>query len=167
MYCKLPKVSVQQELCQFPENVVTEEFQNPETIEANIFQTSLSNAADCVILQAHQKPCANTSVSDTCGDYPTLSAIRKMDSVARVSMLRKRISSVEPMGSLSRSNCMWLFALCAAVDTPLDADTCASLRSMLRKCANLRAGKSEVDDEVVMLNILATISGRYFGQSET
>ncbi|KAK4848320.1 hypothetical protein QYF36_011645 [Acer negundo] len=47
-----------------------------------------------------------------------------------------------------------------------DADTCAALRSLLRKCASLRAGKSELDDEVVMLNILATLSGRYFGQSE-
>jgi survival of motor neuron protein-interacting protein 1 len=31
----------------------------------------------------------------------------------------------------------------------------------------LRASKSEHDDEVIMLNILATISGRYFGQSES
>ena len=32
--------------------------------------------------------------------------------------------------------------------------------------ASIRAGKAELDEEVVMLNILATISGRYFGQSE-
>ncbi|XVE84590.1 hypothetical protein DITRI_Ditri17bG0024800 [Diplodiscus trichospermus] len=156
--CKLPKFTVQQEdLCQLPESVVAEKFNNLATSEVHSDQTSLSQ----------QNPCVKTSVSDSCGDYPTLSAIRKMDSVARVSMLRKRISSVEPMASLSKSNCVWLFALCAAVDTPLDADTCASLRSLLRKCANLRAGKLEVDDEVVMLNILATISGRYFGQAET
>ncbi|XVF84459.1 hypothetical protein PTKIN_Ptkin17bG0038700 [Pterospermum kingtungense] len=164
--CKLPKFTVQlEDLCELPESAVTEEFNNPATSEVHSDQTYLSNAADRVILQSH--PCANTSVNDTCDDDPTLSAIRKMDSVARVSMLRKRISSVEPMASLSRSNCIWLFALCAAVDTPLDADTCASLRSLLRKCANLRAGKSEVDDEVIMLNMLGTISGRYFGQSET
>ncbi|XWS35255.1 hypothetical protein CRYUN_Cryun21dG0110400 [Craigia yunnanensis] len=165
--CKLPKFTVQQEdLCQLPESVV-EKFNNLATCEVHSDQTSLSNAADSVILLSHQNACAKTSISDTCGDYPTFSAIRKMNSVSRVSMLRKHISSVEAMASLSRSNCVWLFALCAAVDTPLDADTCASLRSLLRKCANLRAGKSEVDDEVVMLNIFATISGRYFGQSET
>ncbi|XVF37829.1 hypothetical protein REPUB_Repub20aG0044700 [Reevesia pubescens] len=166
--CKLPKLTVQEEdLCQLPESVVIEKFNNLATSEVHTYQTSLPNAADSVISLPHQIPCAKTFGSDTCGDYPTLSAIRKMDSVARVSMLRKRISSVEDMTSLSRSNCVWLFALCAAVDTPLDADTCASLRSLFRKCANLRAAKSEVDDEVVMLNILATISGRYFGQSET
>ncbi|XP_030520868.1 uncharacterized protein LOC115734288 [Rhodamnia argentea] len=97
---------------------------------------------------------------------PTLSAILGMDSVARVSMLRKRIDSVQATSLLSRNDCLWLFALCAAVDTPLDADTCASLRSLLRKCASLRAQKAELDDEVIMLNILATISGRYFGQSD-
>ncbi|KDP42838.1 hypothetical protein JCGZ_23780 [Jatropha curcas] len=47
-----------------------------------------------------------------------------------------------------------------AVDTPLHADTNAALRSLLRKCASLRAAKSELDDEVIMLNILATLSGR-------
>ncbi|XP_010057067.2 uncharacterized protein LOC104444959 [Eucalyptus grandis] len=97
---------------------------------------------------------------------PVLSTILGMDSVARVSMLRKRINSVEDASLLSRNDCLWLFALCAAVDTPLDANTCASLRSLLRKCASLRAQKAELDDEVIMLNILATICGRYFGQSD-
>lgn len=100
-------------------------------------------------------------------DYPLLSMILKMESVARVSMLKKRISSFGGMNTLLSSDCLWLFALCAVVDTPLDADTSSSLRSLLRKCADLLAGKSETDDEVVMLNILATISGRYFGQLET
>ena len=90
-----------------------------------------------------------------------------MDSVARVSMLKKRISSFVGMNTLLRSYCLWLFALCAVVDTPLDADTSASLRSLLRKCADLLAGKSEIDEDVVMLNILSTISGRYFGQLES
>lgn len=126
----------------FLENVVVENFNNLRTDEVRM------------------------SVGDGSVDYPTLSGIQKMDSVARVSMLRKRISLFESMTTLSRSDCVWLFALCAAIDTPLDADTCASLRGLLRKCASLLSGKSEVDDEVVMLNILATISGRYFGQSE-
>ncbi|GLT96764.1 hypothetical protein SLE2022_143650 [Rubroshorea leprosula] len=126
----------------FLENVIVEKFNNLRTEEVRM------------------------SVGDGSVDYPTLSGIQKMDSVARVSMLRKRISLFESMTTLSRSDCLWLFALCAAIDTPLDADTCASLRGLLRKCASLRAGKSEVDDEVVMLNILATISGRFFGQSE-
>ncbi|KAL0358461.1 UNVERIFIED_CONTAM: hypothetical protein Sangu_0695500 [Sesamum angustifolium] len=99
-------------------------------------------------------------------DPPTLSMILKMDSAARTSTLKRRISSIEKMSTLPLNDSLWLFALCAAVDCPLDADTSAALRSLLRKCASLRAAKTEVDDEVIILNILVTISGRYFGQLE-
>ncbi|CAN0923836.1 Gem-associated protein 2 [Linum grandiflorum] len=97
---------------------------------------------------------------------PTLSAVRAMDSVYRVSSLKKRIRGAEKASSLSKNECVWLFALCAAVDMPLLADTSAAIRSLFRKCASLRAGKVELDDEVVMLNVLATVCGRYFGQAE-
>lgn len=107
-----------------------------------------------------------TIINERSGDYPLLSVILGMDSVARVSMLRKYINSLETKNALSRNDCIWLFALCAAVDTPLHADMCAAVRSLLRKCASLRAEKSKLDDEVVMLNILVTIAGRYFKQSE-
>ncbi|KAL5783984.1 hypothetical protein ACOSQ2_006376 [Xanthoceras sorbifolium] len=133
-------------------------------LQSSIDQPSMSNTEDGKISVCRKSP--ETSLNDDSCNYPTLSAILRMDSVARVSMLRKRISSFETLSTLSKNDCVWLFALCATVDTPLDADTCAALRSLLRKCASLRAGKSELDDEVVMLNILATLSGRYFGQSE-
>ncbi|RLM68892.1 gem-associated protein 2-like [Panicum miliaceum] len=97
---------------------------------------------------------------------PTLTMVRNMDAVARAATLRNYIDMIQSLDSLSRNNCLWLFALCVAVDVPLDAETCASLRSLLRKCATILATKSEMDDEVVMLNILMAISGRYFGQYE-
>ncbi|KAL8104347.1 uncharacterized protein LOC141678752 [Apium graveolens] len=97
---------------------------------------------------------------------PTLSTVLGIEPVARVSMLKKRIKLAEDMTSLSKIDCLWLFALCAAVDTPLNADTSAALRDLLRKCASLRAEKSELDEEVVILNVLATIAGKYFGQSD-
>ncbi|KAK1429029.1 hypothetical protein QVD17_11228 [Tagetes erecta] len=100
-------------------------------------------------------------------DWPSLRTIIEMEPRACVMMLRKRIVSMEQMSYLGRPDCAWLFALCAAIDTPLDADTSASLRCLLRKCATLRAEKTSVDDEVIMLNILATISGKYFRQLET
>ncbi|KAL9431690.1 hypothetical protein AB3S75_026815 [Citrus x aurantiifolia] len=134
------------------------------SLKSSIDQSATSNIMDDQISPSPRNP--KSSSRDDSGDYPTLSAILRMDSVARVSTLRKRINLVEASSNLSRNDCLWLFALCAAVDTPLDADTGAALRSLLRKCAGLRAGKSELDDEVVMLNILATISGRYFGQLE-
>ncbi|OVA11713.1 Gem-associated protein 2 [Macleaya cordata] len=101
-----------------------------------------------------------------CSRNPTVSIILGMESVSRASMLRRCIKSLETKISLHRNDCAWIFALCAAVDIPLDADTTAYLRGLLRKCASLRAGKSELDDEVVMLNMLVTVSGRYFRQLE-
>uniref|UniRef100_A0A8I6YZ09 Gem-associated protein 2 n=3 Tax=Hordeum vulgare subsp. vulgare TaxID=112509 RepID=A0A8I6YZ09_HORVV len=97
---------------------------------------------------------------------PTLTMIRKMDAVSRAATLRNYIGMIQSFDALSRNDCLWLFALCVAVEPPLDAETCASLRSMLRKCSTILATKSEMDDEVVMLNILVAISGRYFGQYE-
>lgn len=101
---------------------------------------------------------------ESCGEL--VSNIQGMDSVTRVSKLKKQISSVEKESGLENSDFKWVVALCASVDTPLDADTCASLRALLRKCASLRA--SEVEDEQVMImaNMLITIAGRYFGQME-
>lgn len=113
-----------------------------------------------------QCPSSSSVLSGTYGKHPTLSTILGMDAVSRVKMLRKHINLFETGSNFSRNQCCWIYALCAAVDTPLDADTLAALRSLLRKCASLRAEKSELSEDVVMLNILATISGRYFGQSE-
>ncbi|KAK0580578.1 hypothetical protein LWI29_003709 [Acer saccharum] len=154
---------------QLAESFIAEKFNklkpdNSSNLQSSMDQPSISNIEDGIISLCRQSP--ETCLNDDSGNYPTLSTLSKMDSVARVSMLRKRIGSFETLSSLSRNDSVWLFALCATVDTPLDADTCAALRSLLRKCASLRAGKSELDDEVIMLNIFATLSGRYFGQSE-
>lgn len=97
---------------------------------------------------------------------PTLSTVLKMDAVNRTSLLKSYIASVENGSNISRDDCLWLFSLCAAVDTPLHADTCASLRSLLRKCCSLLALKSYCDDDVAMLSIIVTIAGKFFGQSE-
>ncbi|KAK2999631.1 hypothetical protein RJ639_024063 [Escallonia herrerae] len=134
----------------------------PIDLSAESFSTANGNDLSPALTSPSFSFCVGFDSSPS----PALSAILGMDSVARVSMLKKRIKSVETTSSLSRDDCAWLFALCAAVDTPLDADTSAALRSLLRRCACLRAEKSELDDEAVMLNILVTISGKYFGQSE-
>ncbi|GFQ06391.1 gem-associated protein 2 [Phtheirospermum japonicum] len=144
-----------------------------QILETNTFDnfiTLTSTEASCALetsdeaKKVNPNPVENPSFTV---DLPTLSKILKMDSAARTSMLKRRISSVENMSTLPHDDVLWLFALCAAVDCPLDADTSAALRCLLRKCASLRAAKNEVDDEVVSLNILVTISGRYFGQLES
>ncbi|KAL6293791.1 hypothetical protein ACE6H2_001933 [Prunus campanulata] len=162
---------------QLPGSIVFEKFANVKSKEIDIHwpRDCLGSSIDQLSLSTTEGsnaslPAENFSpkshVSQSSSDSPLLSVILPMDSVARVSMLRKRINAIEAMSTLSRNDCLWLFSLCAVVDTPLDADTSASLRSLLRRCAALRAAKYVLDDEVVMLNILATISGRYFGQSE-
>ncbi|KAK8958718.1 hypothetical protein KSP40_PGU007711 [Platanthera guangdongensis] len=97
---------------------------------------------------------------------PTLTAILSMDAATRASVLRSSITSFEISEALSKADCMWLYALFATVDAPLDSDTCASVRCLLRKCSSLLAAKSEPDDEVAILCILIAIAGKYFRQSE-
>ncbi|XP_047317515.1 gem-associated protein 2-like [Impatiens glandulifera] len=159
--------------------VVQQDFENIMTTEENsnsVCETLDSSASpDNTPLSEEKNDSLNLESSNikpsSCAQNssPTMSAIMKMDCVARVSMLRKRISLLENANAISRNDCVWLFALCAAVDTPFDADTSASVRSLLRKICSLRAEKIDMDDDddmVVMLNILATIAGRYFGQAE-
>ena len=93
-----------------------------------------------------------------------VSDIQGMDSMTQVSRLKKRIVLVEKESRLERSDCKWVVALCASVDTPLDGDTCACLKAFLRKCASLRALEVEDEQVIIMANMLITIAGRYFGQ---
>ncbi|KAI8537645.1 hypothetical protein RHMOL_Rhmol09G0040100 [Rhododendron molle] len=164
---------------QLPETIIAENFDKltnggDESSEALDCSTPESPDYPRPVLSVNENGSSpslenDSSKASVCGsssDSPTLSAVLGMDSVARLSSLRRRIRLAENMTTLSRNDCAWLFALCAAIDTPLDADTCAALRCLLRKCSSLRAGKLELDDEVVILNILATITGKYFGQSE-
>ncbi|XP_057489258.1 LOW QUALITY PROTEIN: uncharacterized protein LOC130775161 [Actinidia eriantha] len=164
---------------QLPESIIFEKFDNAtavgvessEALNPSILENSILPQCSSIVDENNaspslENPNPKSSSEWKCSDGPSLSMILGMDSVTRLAMLRKRIGLIEKMSSLSRSDGVWLFALCSAIDTPLDADTCAALRCLLRKCSSLRAGKSELEDEVVMLNILATITGKYFGQSE-
>lgn len=134
----------------------------------NTCDTSLSDPQSIIFGPNEHKnhPSKSRSLLELPKGGPTLSTVLAMELATRVAMLKRHISLFENASNLSKDDCAWLFALCAAVDTPLDADTCASLRCLLRRCAKLRAKKSELDDEVVMLNVLATISGKFFRQSE-
>ncbi|KAL6662167.1 hypothetical protein ACP70R_000026 [Stipagrostis hirtigluma subsp. patula] len=133
--------------------------------ETRLVFSELDNSEEPSISSTTKASSKPRSSSEPQAD-PTLTMVRNMDAVSRAATLRNYIDMIQSLDTLSRNNCLWLFALCTAVDTPLDAETCASLRSLLRKCATILATKSEMDDEVIMLNILMAISGRYFGQYE-
>ncbi|KAI3942102.1 hypothetical protein MKW92_033131 [Papaver armeniacum] len=77
---------------------------------------------------------ADVDDASRCSRDPTVSVILGLDDVARVSMLKRCINSFETKSSLCRNDCAWLFALFVVVGIPLNADTTASVRSLLRKC---------------------------------
>ncbi|KAL0340546.1 UNVERIFIED_CONTAM: hypothetical protein Scaly_0571500 [Sesamum calycinum] len=158
---KSQSVQVEDILVQMLESASFEKFDTTSKDDSSSSEASCKLETNDTKVDPH-----SSQKSSFISDPPALSMILKMDSAARTSTLKRRISSIEKMSTLPLNDSLWLFALCAAVDCPLDADTSAALRSLLRKCASLRAAKTEVDDEVIFLNILVTISGRYFGQLE-
>ncbi|KAL1544906.1 hypothetical protein AAHA92_21697 [Salvia divinorum] len=149
------------------ETSTKEEFFNQMVASTNISEkfVSLESVDGSCILETSDADSSPSSPQSSI-DRPTLSAILKMDSAARTSLLKKRVNSMLNVDIFAYKDSLWLFALCVALDCPLHADTSAALRSLLRKCASLRAAKTEVDDQVIALNILVTITGRYFGQLE-
>lgn len=123
-----------------------------------------SQSVEDVLMEIFKKRLHTESDESFGGEM--VSEIQGMDSVTRVSKLRKRICVVEKESGLESNDCKWVVALCASVDTPLDADSCACLRALLRKCASLRASEVEDEQVITMANMLITIAGRYFGQME-
>ncbi|GAQ87224.1 Survival motor neuron interacting protein [Klebsormidium nitens] len=104
------------------------------------------------------------------GVLPFLGILLRLDQVALAVHLRHHVrwlQELPPSAALDRRRGAWLFALCATVGKPLDPDTQAALRDLLRTAALRRANKvSPGDPELAVLNMLIAIAGRYFGQQE-
>ncbi|KAH7425797.1 hypothetical protein KP509_11G071900 [Ceratopteris richardii] len=115
--------------------------------------------ADDACAQKLCSPCGNVN-------SPCLKFLLRLDENSRATLLRYHVEWLKEQSQLGHHRAMWLFALAAAVDYPLDDQTCAAFRDLLRKCAEFRAVKSEVDEELYMINILITIAGEFFGQAE-
>lgn len=64
---------------------------------------------------------------------PLLGILLKLDEVQRAALLRYHISWLERVDGLSLGRAQWLFALSIVVDKPLDAQTSATFRSLLRR----------------------------------
>ena len=65
--------------------------------------------------------------------FPLLGILLKLDEVQRAALLRYHISWLERVDGLSLGRAQWLFALSVVVDKPLDAQTSATFRSLLRR----------------------------------
>ncbi len=70
----------------------------------------------------------------------------------------------EASASLCERRARWLFALLAAADLPLDADTAAALMSLYRSLKRLRARASA--GEVASFDVLLTVIGYGFNQRD-
>uniref|UniRef100_A0A1J3JCF1 Gem-associated protein 2 n=1 Tax=Noccaea caerulescens TaxID=107243 RepID=A0A1J3JCF1_NOCCA len=136
---------------------------SPDASESCEDEMMTSPSVEDVLMEIFSKR-LHTEIEESFGGV--VSEIQGMDSVTRVSRLKKRIGLVEKESGLESSDFKWVVALCASVDTPLDADTCACLRALLRKCASLRAFEVEDEQVIIMANMLITIAGRFFGQME-
>jgi hypothetical protein len=65
--------------------------------------------------------------------FPLLGILLRLDEVQRAALLRYHISWLERVDGLSLGRAQWLFALSIVVDKPLDAQTSATFRSLLRR----------------------------------
>ena len=127
----------------------------------DVFKVSCTSIDEDEIPEAN-----NDSVSRVVSCAPLLKMVLRLDEVSRATLFRYHVSWLKESGNLSYGNAVWLFSLSAVVDTPLDDQTCAAFRELLRICAKLRMEKKLDDEELHMLNILITVAGEYFGQAD-
>jgi survival of motor neuron protein-interacting protein 1 len=82
-----------------------------------LLHTELDNSDEPSISCATKISSKPSSRSEPQTD-PTLTMIRNMDAVSRAATLKNYIDMIQSLDTLSRDNCMWLFALCVAIHTP-------------------------------------------------
>lgn len=66
---------------------------------------------------------------------PLLGILMRLDEVKRAALLRYHIAWLERVDGLPEERAQWLFALSVVVDKPLDAQTMAAYRALLRRYA--------------------------------
>jgi len=142
------------------ENNILEDLDFEFTATNKLLQAN--DKINCVVKEPREDPLVEIRSATS----PLLPVMLSLDEIARATVFRYHVTWLENISSLSKDQAIWLFALCAVLDKPLDAETSAAARALLRKCSTLRASKTRDDDELAMLNILITISGKYFGQAE-
>ena len=98
------------------------------------------------------------------GNLPLMATLASLDEVKTASLLQHMVKWVESAPSLSERHAQWLFSLMCTLSSPVDANTGASLRALVRLCYRRRALTTSADSEVERCNILLAIAGKYFSQ---
>ncbi|BFI41683.1 gem associated protein 2 [Marchantia polymorpha subsp. ruderalis] len=112
---------------------------------------------------------------DEAWKLPLLHTLLRLDPVSRAALLRHHVNWLDGVDcGMPQQRALWLLGLAAVVDTPLNGDTTASVRALLRHCARVRASMQssssdddDGDNQLHMLNALISIAGLFFGQAES
>lgn len=100
------------------------------------------------------------------GPAPTLSVVCPLDHVTASRLLQQHVQWLETH-PLTPARATWLFALMARVDQPLDDDTGAALRHLVRVCGSRRAeARGRRDPMLPHLAVLMAVAGGFFGQED-
>ncbi|EFA81478.1 putative protein serine/threonine kinase [Heterostelium album PN500] len=105
----------------------------------------------------------NTTTSSTInntvnvGNQPSPMILKQLDHILVVQLLQYHIEWLESK-DLTKERSFWLYTLLSRLEKPLDADTGANLRVLLRRLAVLRSKVESTNDMILpSINILMTI----------
>ncbi|GAM17183.1 hypothetical protein SAMD00019534_003580, partial [Acytostelium subglobosum LB1] len=126
---------------------------------------SSSSSSSSSSASAQSPPAANITTSSV-GNQPSTGALGQMDHLMIVQLIEYHVEWLEAK-ELSKERSSWLYTLLSLLEKPIDADTSANLRSLLRRLAVLRSKIDDVNDPILpSINILITIVAKYFNQLE-
>lgn len=101
---------------------------------------------------------------------PTIPLLMQFDQVLTQRLLEHLIEYFEEEKIMSERLFQWIYCLLARVEKPIHRDVVASIRQLYRTCCNIRAklqeDSSDFEKNLAGLNLLITLTGYYFGQSE-
>jgi hypothetical protein len=123
---------------------------------------------------AHREWTGKTCVS------PSIPMLLQIDQVLTQRILQHLIDWLDTVETVNQQCFQWIYSLLSRIEKPLHRDMIASIRQLYRRCCELRAalkkpaekhsgkenGDTSFDQDLAMLNLIITITGYYFGQSE-
>ena len=98
---------------------------------------------------------------------PALSDLLALSPAAMASLLQAQVRWLKRETSVTHTAGVWLYSVLALLDTPLDADTSASLRALLRFARSTLTTAQPPDSSgsvIASLHVLALIAARYYHQ---
>ncbi len=141
-----------------------------DSSEMNVLCNPQNCVAACGSTREH---CSNSKHIDlgvgdpsSNGIPPLLSIVAHMDQSTLTTVLEYHLHWFQATGFTPRQG-QWFYALLCCLEKPLEPETCALLRSLVRSCASLRATLENVADErLAPLNLIITLVTHYFDQRD-